>query len=1048
VITTPPIIADLKNDGSLEVLVLTNRGNIICLKGNSGKLIWNYKLPSPIKWGTTSLAVSDLQNNGVKEIIAADNAGNLFSLKEDGTVLWSKKFEDKFNTSPAIGQLNENGDKNILIGSNLSPLICFSSKGKELWRVSDEKSSGSSPLICDIDGDNIPEILVGTGTEFTLFNNSGKKLWSYKMRGEIHDAISFGDLNDDNNMEIIVVDLLGDVVALNNMGKVLWKANVVQRVRRSATIADIDGDFIPEILIAGYSSVLFVFNNDGSLKNQIPLKGAMNGSPSIVDFKGDGNLSVVCGASSEIVAFSWTNQNQNSSHAIPFAEYRVNSLRTGSIIKKNNEMENANMKVDFGDFYVGENVFKVIVHNPHKKQLKLKLKLNKNGIENDKDIGSSDTLFSEKIFYNIYGNSALNLEFSAKLLDNGKLIMQKNYSSYIIPFAKDIADFKKKLAEIKAINSDYFKSNQHTTDRLILYSHRMHEIEEKIDEAGTLPLLELSELKNSVSLLRKEINAFHTMTKVGQDAKYDIAVYSANPWAPFGGIDEIMENRLQKANVSIEAFMGETESAAINIANFMSKAITLRIEALSLISSQDSTEVLAKDVIEFHEVLNIPTQKLDYSADALPLLNQAQTMLIPNWDVRQLWINVNTKSLTPGTWKTIIQLRSLEVESKQIDIPVTIKVWKGALPKIQPVSLCHWGYIHTSRLKNYPDEAFADQVSHGTNVFVATNTFAPEAEFDSEGNIVGKLDYREHDEYVHKHVKDGVILFVGYQGKLKGPVKQFTPVWNKAYKIWLKAWIEHLKNMGVTYDQYAFYPVDEPGLSPEHVTRFIAHGKLIREADPKAQIYTDPVGRATMDDLKNMNPYVDIWCPNRTGFLLNEGQDKLAYLKSTGKTLWTYECIGNAKHLSPIGYYRSQAWLVWHHALTGMGFWSYSTSSADPWFVPEGTLDYLLVYQGKGVVSSKRWEAIRDGIEDYGILNELKHAANLSKDNSDLKLLEEVHTLLKDDVFEIARYCGLDEYGMEPGIGGMKELRQIEDARWENIKEVRRKIAQLLDALN
>lgn len=1048
IITTPPIIADLKNDGSLEVLVLTNNGNIICINGRSGKLKWNYQLPSPINWGSTSLAVSDLQNNGKKEIIAADNDGNLFCLKEDGSVLWSKKFTDKFNSAPAIGQLTEKGEENILIGSDLSPLICFSSKGKELWRVKTEKSSGSSPLICNIDDDNIPEILVGTGKQLTLFNNEGKKLWSFKMRGEVHDAISFGDLDNDNSMEIIVADLLGDVIALNNKGEVLWKSNINKRVRRSATIADIDGDSKPEILIAGYSSVLFVYNHDGSLKDQIPLKGAMNGSPTIVDFKGNGELAVVCGASSIIMAFNWPNQNQNSSPDIPFAEYRANSLRTGSIIQKNNKTANTNMKVDFGSFYVGDNVFKVTVHNPDKKQLKLKLKLNKNRIESDKEISSSDTLFSAKVYYNIYGNNAVNFEFSAKLMDNGKAIMEKEYSLYLIPFAKDIADIKKKLADVKAIISDNNSSHQYSADRLIVYYHRIKEIEERINVAGTLPMLELSELKNSVALLREEINVFHKMNKVGQNAKNGFAVYSANPWVPFGGVDEILENRLQKAEVSIEAFMGETESAAINIANFGSKSITFRIEALTLISEKDSTEVLAKDVFDFHEVLNIPTQKLDYSADALPLLNQAQTMLIPNWDVRQLWINVNTKSLTAGTWKGHIQLRSLEVESKQVDIPVTIKVWGHTLPEKQPVSLCHWGYVHTSRLKNYPDEAFADQVNHGTNVFVATNTFAPEAIFDEEGFIVNEIDYREHDKYMQKHVNDGVILFVGYQGRLKGPAEQFTPVWEKAYKLWLREWIEHLKNMGVTYNQYAFYPVDEPGLSDEHVKRFIDHGKLIREADPKAQIYTDPVGRATMEDLKNMSPYVDIWCPNRTGFLLNEGQDKLAFIKSTGKTIWTYECIGNAKHLSPIGYYRSQAWLAWHHGLTGIGFWSYSTSSADPWFVPEATLDYLLTYQGKGVVSSKRWEAIRDGIEDYGILYELNNVVNLSKNNSDPNFIKEAKTLLKDDAFEIARYCGLDEYGMEPGLGGMIELRKIEDARWEKIKQVRRKIAQLLDELD
>lgn len=33
-ISTPPVIADLKNDGSIEVVVLTNDGSIICLKGS------------------------------------------------------------------------------------------------------------------------------------------------------------------------------------------------------------------------------------------------------------------------------------------------------------------------------------------------------------------------------------------------------------------------------------------------------------------------------------------------------------------------------------------------------------------------------------------------------------------------------------------------------------------------------------------------------------------------------------------------------------------------------------------------------------------------------------------------------------------------------------------------------------------------------------------------------------------------------------------------------------------------------------------------------
>jgi hypothetical protein len=253
--------------------------------------------------------------------------------------------------------------------------------------------------------------------------------------------------------------------------------------------------------------------------------------------------------------------------------------------------------------------------------------------------------------------------------------------------------------------------------------------------------------------------------------------------------------------------------------------------------------------------------------------------------------------------------------------------------------------------------------------------------------------------------------------------------------------------LGITYDQYAFYPVDEPGLSSGLVDLFISLAKAIREVDPKALIYTDPVGRATMEELKRMSPYVDIWCPNRSGYLLNEGQDKLAYLKSTGKSVWTYECMGNAKHQSPLGYYRAQAWLVSHYGLTGMGFWSYCTSSADPWFTPEGTADYLLIYQGNGVVSSKRWEAVRDGIEDYGILNELKNAVSRLKENTTNPIVKAAKTLLETEAYDIARYCGLDEQGTEPGLAGIKKLRETEDDRWEKIKIARRKIAQLLPEL-
>ncbi len=339
-----------------------------------------------------------------------------------------------------------------------------------------------------------------------------------------------------------------------------------------------------------------------------------------------------------------------------------------------------------------------------------------------------------------------------------------------------------------------------------------------------------------------------------------------------------------------------------------------------------------------------------------------------------------------------------------------------------------------------------DQASHGTNVFVSS--FVPHARFDEKGNLVGPIDYAAHDDYVRPHAPHGLLLFQ-HTGVVQGPTGLGSPAYRTAHLSLLRAWVAHLAQMGVGYDGFALYPVDEPGLRDGLVETYLQYAKLAREADPKIQMYTDPVARITLDQLRQMLPYVDIWCPNRFGFLLGPGKDKLELMQSSGKTLWNYECAGNAKHQSPLGYYRGQAWLAWHHGLTGIGFWSYCTSSADPWYRPQATLDYLLIYPGQGVVPSKRWEAIRDGIEDYGMLTALREAVAKKRTASNARQKEkkQAEKLLGEQASAIGRFCGLEEEGTEPGKEGLPGARRTADRRWQQIQRVRREMAALLAKL-
>jgi hypothetical protein len=107
-----------------------------------------------------------------------------------------------------------------------------------------------------------------------------------------------------------------------------------------------------------------------------------------------------------------------------------------------------------------------------------------------------------------------------------------------------------------------------------------------------------------------------------------------------------------------------------------------------------------------------------------------------------------------------------------------------------------------------------------------------------------------------------------------------------------------------------------------------------------------------------------------------------------------------------------------------------------------------MVYPGDGVVISKRWEAVRDGIEDFDMLVVLRDAARKAQaENRAPEAVAKAETLLSESVLEIARFCGWDEDGTTPGKEGLPGVRVVEDKRYAAIRAVRREMAQLLDAL-
>jgi len=1049
-ISISPTVVDIVEDPAPEVLVLNQTGTLYCLSSVNGSIIWSYDLPGDIEWGTTAIAVADLDGDNEPEIITGTRQGHVVCLSAQGDQKWTYKGNQGFTLSPAVGRIGDSTEPSIIVSGTAVPLLCLNAYGKEIWRI-DESAKGAAPIIADIDQDGANEILAGYNNALMAVDAQGTILWKRDLPKEIDSSICIADADEDGLNEIYAIDLSGRLVAVAPDGSELWHGNVEQRARRSPAIADVDGDDAIEIVVAGYSGKLHVFNAKGELKEALPMSGTANSSPTLANLKGDGTPYIIYPATSgQTIALKWPNAKPGAK--VGWSEYRFDAARTGAYRCASDQSKVRIRHADFGAFYAGSNTFTIEIENPDHIALRIETRVEQS--DRDDFVATSESL-EESITistnYTLPIDRPTEIRLACCVYEGKILVARRAETAYVIPFVKELAEFQERLDTAELL-ANQLPHPEAFLGRFAQMSALLAGYKECATVVGTRPEVEVRELRDALRAglqdLEETIALLRCAVESHANDAWPLRLVVANPWAPFGGLDELREGRLDEAPLAVEAFNNEIEDAALNIFNLDREHLEARVEIDPIVrrDSADTKTCPARDVVTLHEVVAVGTQMLDISADVLPEMNSGYVMQLPGWHARQLWLKVDTGALSPGTWGTTVHIRTLERESRRFEMPLTITVWPATLPEKRTLNQCNWGYVYrTERMKDIEDESLADRVAHGNNVFVTTTT--PKAEYNESGEIIGAIDFAEHDAFVNKYAPHGMILFHSLGG-LRGPGDITSDAAKKAYVTWLRAWVAHLKEMGIDYSQYAMYPVDEPGLNEGLVDLYLNFAKLAREADSKILMYTDPVERIRKEELVEMLPYVDIWCPNRTGFFLGKNEEKLKIIYDSGKPVWTYACADNAKHQSPLGYYRGQSWAAWAFNLQGIGFWSYCTSGADPWYKPEGTMDYLLVYPGDGVVISKRWEAVRDGMEDYDMLLALKTAAEkAAANNKASEAVKQAQTLLGEKAATVAQYIGRDEDGTTPGPGGPPATRKVADKRFANIQIIRREIARLLDVL-
>ncbi len=455
-----------------------------------------------------------------------------------------------------------------------------------------------------------------------------------------------------------------------------------------------------------------------------------------------------------------------------------------------------------------------------------------------------------------------------------------------------------------------------------------------------------------------------------------MVVWSKSPWANFAATEmPAKADQLQELNLT--AAVAEQEPTAFLISNLSAEPLDLRLVLSDLAPTDGGPLPIPADQIAVRDVLFQTLRDGRVLADPLPLSNQIHRVQIPAGETRQVWLQLDTSRALPGSYSGTIEIRPFGRKIAMRTLKLNATIVPVRLPDKMPIAVYRWDYALNSKYVQ-------DLADHRVNRFlVSTDTCFPEC--DDQGNVL-KVDYTVHDRNLWlKSRQGGEIVYsygvvAGFDREVaakKGWAYMSEP-WKKAFRTWLTGWVAHIRSLGFDYSQFVMQIWDEA--YKEKADKVVQVGPFLREIDPKIRWGMD--GAQTADEVRRMEPFVDVWIPHLPALLdPKTGPELLSLYKgfqAKGKPVWCYTCATNMTEQPIESYYRLESWEAWRKGLDGVCYWAYNSWRGDSWddFDVADSHNYSdngAVYAGDdSPVTSKRWEATREGLDDYLYLYLLK----------------------------------------------------------------------------
>ena len=1021
-----PAVGDLDGDGSAEIVLASVNGVIHCVD-EDGKARWLFSTGSRIGY---TITLADVDRDGRLEVLASTRSGWLYCLNAEGTVFWKFKSEPQAGP-PVVGDVNGDGWPEVVYGTDLEKIYCLTHDGKYLWhRELDGRFGRSLPILVDIDDDGSTEILI-TRSEvcpnaavIALAGADGRVLWQAPTTLHGYGPLAVADIDRDGEKEILAVDKSTSVYCIDAQGRRKWSHTFTGHgIFYPPGIADLNGDGRMDLVVSlRRGDEMFVLDATGNLQARFPLPGGGNTSPTIADLDGDGRVEIYMLTQQPGGLIQFVSQSVVKKKDILWATWRGNSRRNGVVLSAaadvvRKKSEEKMPCIDRGDrqALLGGNSIIVDFTGKEDESLLIQTRLiRRNGpISSTLEfVPHESSSLSADFFIEDVGQHRLEVKVLKRR--TGTLLKKFCWTVSADGFSADKKFFKTRIAALDSVANLIPSRNLSDLDfvslQKLFVENQLRKLQVAANAFRDWPEAKRAAFVGKVQNNRNQVEHILSVARfllaqrmAGNRAPF-VCWQDPNPWDDVPPEQVFPVDSAAEDTLVVVALGNETESRALYLTNLGAEALYLKIRPVQWVDAAGEP-VAGKNIVEFREGIPVGTVKQKIVVDALPALNEGRVIVLPVLESRQLWLTLRTGDLPPGRYRGTLSLYALGLENPEQKMVIDLYVSEVRLPEKSRFSFYTWAHIGADPNDEMSRKRFRDLLDHLTTVFSVS---APRQQFDANGNLVGDVDWSRHDAWMEKFRGKGIVLIPSFQYSIKGPkeVPMWSEPWKKAYIAALRRYVAHLKEMGFDYSDFALYPVDEPWLTGmENVTVLLNCARLAKEADPNVQIYCDPAGMPTPENSAEVAPYIDIWMP-QIDLLKRKDKSLLNFYKSTGKTVWAYEAPGVSKLLKPLGLYRMQPWLAFRYGLTGSGMWTYNYKNI--WLTqqpPPFNISYCIVYEdGQTLVPSRRWQAYRDGVEDYNMLTLLQEKIeNARRNKANSKLISKAETLLQNAVMDVTQ---------------------------------------------